>query len=213
MPEEPRRARDPAQRPLRIGLTGGIASGKSAAARIFADLGVPVIDSDVIARTVVEPGTAALAEITAAFGTDLVDTEGRLDRPKLRALVFADPIRRRRLEQILHPRIRETMEALSARAPGPYQVLVIPLLVESGLRSRVDRVLVIDCPEWLQMQRLRQRDGSSETEARAILAAQTSRDARLAEADDVIVNDGDLDALERQILKLDTRYRELATRG
>lgn len=213
MPEEPVRACDPAHRPLRIGLTGGIASGKSAAARVFADLGVPVIDSDEIARAVVEPGTPALAAVTAAFGANLLDSDGRLNRSKLRAIVFADPVARHRLEEILHPRIRDTMAARSAAAPGPYQVLVIPLLIESGLGSRVDRVLVVDCPEALQMERLRRRDGSSETDARAMLAAQSNRDTRLAVADDVIVNDGDLGALERQVRMLDARYRELATRA
>ena len=213
MPEEPVRACDPAHRPLRIGLTGGIASGKSAAARVFADLGVPVIDSDEIARAVVEPGTPALAAVTAAFGANLLDADGRLNRSKLRAIVFADPVARHRLEEILHPRIRDMMEVRSAVAAGPYQVLVIPLLIESGLGSRVDRVLVVDCPEALQMERLRRRDGSSETEARAMLAAQSNRDTRLAVADDVIVNDGDLGALERQVRMLDARYRELATRA
>lgn len=213
MPEEPVRACDPANRPLRIGLTGGIASGKSAAARVFADLGVPVIDSDEIARAVVEPGTPALAAVTAAFGANLLDADGRLNRSKLRAIVFADPVARHRLEEILHPRIRDMMEVRSAVAAGPYQVLVIPLLIESGLGSRVDRVLVVDCPEALQMERLRRRDGSSETEARAMLAAQSNRDTRLAVADDVIVNDGDLGALERQVRMLDARYRELATRA
>jgi dephospho-CoA kinase len=197
---------------MRVGLTGGIASGKSAAARVFATLGIPVIDTDEIAREVVLPGTPGLAQVVDAFGTDLLDTTGQLDRKRLRATVFGDSAARQRLEQILHPLIRATLESRSVVAGGPYQVLVIPLLVESGLRARVDRVLVVDCPENLQIERLIQRDQASMTEARAILEAQTTRKERLAVANDVIVNDGDLAALDAQVRKLDSRYRLLATR-
>jgi dephospho-CoA kinase len=193
-----------------VGLTGGIASGKSAVAGVFADLGVPVIDTDAIAREVVEPGTPGLARVVAAFGQEVLGPDGHLDRKRLRSIVFADTDARRRLENILHPLIRAAMEDRSAVAEGPYQVLVIPLLVESGLNTSVDRVLVVDCPEKLQIERVMRRDRASEPEARAILRAQTSRGERLALADDVIVNDSDLGALERKVRELDVRYRELA---
>jgi dephospho-CoA kinase len=198
---------------MRVGLTGGIASGKSAAARVFATLGIPVIDTDEIAREVVQPGTPGLAKVVDAFGADVLDVTGQIDRKRLRATVFGDSAARQRLERILHPLIRATLESRSAVAGGPYQVLVIPLLVESGLHARVDRVLVIDCPEYLQIERLIERDQTSMTAARAILGAQTSRKERLAVADDVIVNDGDLAALERQVRELDSRYRLLASQS
>jgi dephospho-CoA kinase len=209
MPER-RGSRENANKPLRIGLTGGIASGKSEVARLFARLGIPVIDTDAIAREVVEPGTPGLARVIEAFGREILQPDGRLDRRRLRGIVFADPATRCRLEAILHPFIRAAMNEQSARARGPYQILVIPLLVESGLRSSVDRVLVVDCAESVQLERLTRRDQASEPEARAILQAQTSRDERLALADDVIVNDSDLGALERAVRALDTRYRQLA---
>jgi dephospho-CoA kinase len=210
MPEEPTGPQDQAQRPLRIGLTGGIASGKSAAAQVFAGLGIPVIDTDEIAREVVEPGTPGLGRVVDAFGPDVLDSDGRLDRKRLRGVVFKDAVARRRLEQILHPLIRATMNARSAAAGGLYQVLVIPLLVESGLASGVDRVLVVDCTEEAQVGRVMQRDNVGAPEARAILRAQASREQRLALADDVIVNDADLAALERKVRELDDRYRLLA---
>jgi dephospho-CoA kinase len=210
MPET-RGGREPAaHQPLRVGVTGGIASGKSAVAGVFADLGAVVIDTDAIAREVVEPGTRGLAHVVAAFGPQILGPDGRLDRKRLRSIVFADADARRRLERILHPLIRAAMNERSAAAEGPYQVLVIPLLVESGLATSVDRVLVVDCPENLQLERVMRRDRASEPEARAILKAQTSRAERLALADDVIVNDSDLGALERKVRELDVRYRELA---
>ena len=210
MPET-RGGREPAaHQPLRVGVTGGIASGKSAVAGVFADVGAVVIDTDAIAREVVEPGTRGLAHVVAAFGPQILGPDGRLDRKRLRSIVFADADARRRLERILHPLIRAAMNERSAAAEGPYQVLVIPLLVESGLATSVDRVLVVDCPENLQLERVMRRDRASEPEARAILKAQTSRAERLALADDVIVNDSDLGALERKVRELDVRYRELA---
>jgi dephospho-CoA kinase len=197
-------------RTLRIGLTGGIASGKSAVADLFAARGVPVLDTDQIARDVVAPGTPGLAEVVAAFGPGVLAADGRLDRRALRERVFADPADRRRLEAILHPRIRAELERRSAQAGGPYQILVIPLLVEGGGQIRVDRVLVVDCPEDLQLARLVARDGVTESSARAILAAQASRAERLAAADDVIENDGPREALETAVADLDARYRRLA---
>ncbi|MGH8265507.1 MAG: dephospho-CoA kinase [Steroidobacteraceae bacterium] len=210
MPEERRGPPAAARPPLRIGLTGGIASGKSAVANAFRSLGVPVIDTDEIARQVVEPNTPGLAAVAATFGPSVLGPDGRLDRRRLRAVVFHNAAERRRLEEILHPRIRVRMNELSAESGGPYQILVIPLLVETGLKPSVDRVLVVDCPPAVQIERLMRRDGSTEQEARSMLAAQTSRNERLAQADDVIANDSDVAALALRARELDARYRELA---
>ena len=195
--------------PLLIGLTGGIGSGKSTAAARFAALGVEVIDADVIARELVEPGSPVLEEIVQAFGADVLGEDGRLDRDALGRRAFADPQLRRRLEDLLHPRIRRLMAERARQAPGPYCVLVIPLLVETGQRNLVDRVLVVDAPEALQIERTLARDRSrTEEQVRALLAAQVSREARLAAADDVLVNDADLESLQRRVDALDARYRE-----
>lgn len=195
--------------PLRVGLTGGIASGKSTVADLFARLGVPVIDLDVIARQVVEPGSPGLDAVVAAFGEDVVGADGGLDRARLRARVFDDPAARNKLEGILHPRILAETVRQCESAGGPYQVVVVPLLVESGLTGWVDRVLVVDCPPETQMARLAGRDGATRDQARAILAAQASREARLAVADDVIDNDGARDALTEAVNRLDAAYREM----
>lgn len=196
---------------LRIGLTGGIASGKSAAAAVFAGLGVPVIDSDVIAREVVAPGSPGFAAIRARFGEGVLQADGQLDRRALRAQVFADPTARRELEALTHPLIRERMAAQSAAAGGPYQIHAIPLLVEGGARRPgIDRVLVIDCPEEIQVQRVMARDRVDEAGARAVLAAQASRAQRLAAADDVIVNDQGLETLREAVITLHQRYLGLA---
>lgn len=198
----------------RVGLTGGIASGKTTVSRLFAALGVTIIDSDEIARDVVAPGTAGLAAIAARFGAEVLQPDGSLDRRRLRELVFADPAARRDLEAITHPAIRAEMDRLSALAGGPYQMLAIPLLVEGGAaRKRVDRVLVVDCPEDVQVRRVMARDRSTEAQARAVLAAQVSRAARLAAADDVIANDGDLAGLRRQVEALHERYLNAARHG
>jgi dephospho-CoA kinase len=196
-------------RPPRIGLTGGIASGKTTVAKLFAARGVPILDTDQIARDVAEPGQPALAEVVAAFGQDILGPDGRLDRPRLRARVFADPDSRQRLEAILHPAIRAELARRAEAAGGPYQVWVIPLLVEGGQVDRVDRILVVDCPEAVQLARVQARDGETEDSARAILAAQASRAQRLAAADDVIVNDGEKAGLGPQVAALDARYRAL----
>ena len=197
-------------RPLRIGLTGGIASGKSTVADCFAAAGVPIIDTDVIAREVVEPGQPALEEIRAAFGDAVFTDEGRLDRAAMRKLVFSDHELRRQLESILHPRIgAATIEQANA-AGGAYQVIVVPLLTESALRDAMDRVLVVDCSEETQLERLLARDAESSEQARRILAAQASREERLAIADDVITNDAGLDELRTQVMDLHERYLELA---
>ena len=196
--------------PLRVGLTGGIASGKSTVADLFARLGVPVIDLDVIARQVVEPGSSGLQAVVAAFGKSLLEPGGGLDRAKLRSRVFEDPAARRRLESILHPRILAETVRQCESAGGPYQVVVVPLLVESGLTGWVDRVLVVDCPTRTQVARLAARDGTTAEQAQAMLAAQTTREARLAAADDVIDNSGAADALTDAVGQRDAIYREMA---
>jgi dephospho-CoA kinase len=199
-----------AHRPFRVGLTGGIASGKTTVARLFEALGVPVIDTDVLAREVVKPGSPVLQQIVARFGADVLAADGTLNRPALRALVFSDPAARADLERLTHPAIRELLEARSAAAGGDYQIHVIPLLAETQGQNRVDRVLVVDCDPQLQIRRLQARDGSTLEQAHKILAAQASREARLALADDVIVNDGDIARLRDQVETLHFRYRELA---
>ncbi len=191
---------------LRVGLTGGIASGKTTVSRLFARLGVPIIDTDVIARDVVAPGTPLLQRVDEELGPGLIGADGALQRRQLRERVFSDPDARRRLEELLHPAIRAEVARQSAQATGPYHILVIPLLVEGQGRIPVDRVLVVDCPEDLQIQRLQARDGSSAAQARAMLAAQASRAARLAAADDVIMNDGDPDRLEAAVSALHQKY-------
>ena len=198
---------------LRIGLTGGIASGKSTVADLFGALEVPVIDTDKIAREVVEPGQPPLEKLVERFGTGILTPDGHLDRPKLRDIVFSDPKARADLEALTHPAIGSAVEAMAAAAGGPYQILVIPLLVEKGLGKRLDRVLVVDCPETLQLQRLQARDGSSPAQAQAILDAQASRTARLKAADDVIRNESDVAALRQQVEALHRRYLELAQKS
>jgi dephospho-CoA kinase len=196
--------------PFRVALTGGIASGKSTVADLFAALGVPVIDTDVIARQVVEPGQSALARIAEAFGAGVLDPDGRLDRRRMRERIFSDPEAKRRLEAILHPAIRAEMERQSRAAAGPYQVLVIPLLTEGGRRDHVDRVLLVDVPEELQIQRLMMRDGVSHEQARASLNAQATRAERLALADDIVRNTGRVDDLRVRVAELDRKYRVAA---
>ena len=196
--------------PLRIGLTGGIASGKSTVADLFAALDVPIIDTDVIAREVVEPGQPALDEIREAFGAGVIADDGRLDRVSMRKMVFADHELRRRLEAILHPRIGAATIEQAQAAGGAYQVIVVPLLTESALKDAMDRILVVDCSEETQLQRLLQRDAETEEQARRILAAQASRDERLAIADDVITNDAGRAELEEQVHRLHQHYLELA---
>jgi dephospho-CoA kinase len=198
---------------FRVGLTGGIASGKSTVARLFAARGVPVIDLDQVAREAVEPGEPGLAAIVAAFGAEVLDATGRLNRASLRARVFHDPATRKRLEELLHPPILAAGVQHAEAAGGPYQVIVAPLLVEFGLTGWVDRVLVVDCPAETQLERLLARDGGDEALARAILATQASREQRLAAADDVIANDGPPERLPGAVATLDAVYREMAAGG
>ena len=197
-------------RPFRVGLTGGIASGKSTAAKFFGALGVPIIDTDQLARDVVEPGQPPLERLVERFGPSILTPDGHLDRPVLRTIAFSDAKARADLEALLHPAIGAAAEARSAEAGGIYQILVIPLLVEKSLGTQLDRVLVVDCDEELQIRRLQARDGSTLEEARAILNAQTSRTARLKAAHDVIKNEGDMSAVRDQVATLHARYLELA---
>ncbi|MGN6479591.1 dephospho-CoA kinase [Luteibacter sp.] len=194
-----------------VALTGGVAAGKTAVERGFEALGVRAYDADVAARAVVEPGSEALAEVARVFGADALDAEGRLDRAAMRQRVFADPSARTTLEGILHPRIRTWLRDAVAADRGPYCMLSIPLLVENHAHyAWVDRILVVDAPEAVRIARLMKRDGVDEALARQMIAAQATREARLAIADDVIVNDGGVEALAGQIERLHARYLELS---
>ena len=197
--------------PLRIGLTGGIASGKSTVADLFLDLGVDIIDTDVIARDLVQPGEPALMEIQQRFGDEVFDPAGELDRRAMRSLVFSNDDARSALEAILHPRIGAEVMQRSQCGESAYQIIVVPLLVHSPLLQFVHRVLVIDCSEENQLDRLMQRDSGSIEEARRILAAQSSREDRLKIADDVILNDSDIEHLLEQVKALDEMYSGLPT--
>jgi dephospho-CoA kinase len=198
-------------RPLRIGLTGGVASGKSTVSQRFGELGVPVIDADVASRNVVAPGKPGLAQVVQHFGTGVLDADGQLDRSALRNLIFKDSSLRQALDAILHPLIRVEMERDAAQSEGPYLVMAIPLLVEGGSAGkRVDRVLVVDADETLQIQRLQARDGSSVEQASAILASQANRAARLAAADDVLLNTGTVAELRQAVDRLHEQYLQLA---
>lgn len=199
-------------RPLRIALTGGIASGKSAVAEKFAELGVPIIDTDVLARGVVAPGMPGLAQVVAHFGQDVLAADGSLDRRRLRERIFRDAAARKFLEGVLHPLIRDEQERLAQQLGGAYQIHVVPLLVENGLQSNYDRVLVVDCPAETQLQRLMDRDGSTLEDARRILAAQATREQRLKAADDVIENTGSLATLGERVQQLHRDYTALAGR-
>lgn len=197
--------------PLWVGVTGGIASGKSALTAAFDALGVPVADADVAARAVVEPGSPALAEIAAAFGARMLDGQGRLDRRRLRERVFADASARKRLEAIVHPRVRAWMRQAAAGWTSEYGLLVIPLLAENqGDYRWLDRVLVVDVPESLQIQRLMRRDAVDQALAQAMVSAQATREQRLAIADDVHDGSGSIEALPERAAALHERYRVLA---
>jgi len=200
------------RRAFTVGLTGGIASGKSLVANLFAEHGAVVIDTDQIARDVVQPGRPALAQIVTAFGAEVLDWDGGLDRRRMRQTVFADPNRRLQLEAILHPAVRAELACRAAAADGPYQIHVIPLLVESGRREGLDRVLVVDCAPDQQLARLLSRDAETVAQAEAIIAAQADRESRLKAADDVIRNDGKPAELARQVDELHRLYLSLASR-
>ena len=189
-----------------VGLTGGIASGKSLASDRLAALGAAVVDTDVVSRDQTAAGMPALGDIVREFGEDLAAADGGLDRARLRALVFSDSGARERLEAILHPRIRRAAWERATQTPGSYLVMVIPLLVETGFTGGIDRVLVIDAPRELQLQRLRERDGATFRQARAIVAAQATRRQRRAAADDLLRNDGAIEQLLQGIERLHRAY-------
>jgi dephospho-CoA kinase len=190
-----------------VGLTGGIGSGKSAAASEFERLGAAIVDTDTIAHALTQASGAAIPELKRIFGSEMIGEGGAMDRNRMRERVFADPAARQALEALLHPMIREESHRLIATAQGPYVIHVVPLLVESpDYRRRVDRVLVIDVPEDLQVERVRARSGLSEAQVRAILASQATRADRLAAADDVIENRGTIDALRKQVAAFHRKY-------
>lgn len=196
-----------------IGLTGGIASGKTAVASAFESLGILVADADVAARDAVAAGSDGLAEVVAAFGVDVLDADGRLDRASMRKRVFGDDSARKRLEAIIHPRVRETLARQCAQASSPYAIAAIPLLAEVGARTAypwLQRILVVDVPVDEQRERLTRRDGIDAALADRMIAAQATREQRLAIADDIIVNTGSLEDLSRHVAALDARYRKLA---
>lgn len=196
-----------------VAVTGGIASGKSEVTRRFEALGVTVADADIAARDAVAPGSEGLAEVVAAFGTGVLASDGALDRAAMRQRVFGDEAARRQLEAIIHPRVRAQLRAMCAAAPGPYAIAAIPLLAEGGGRAAypwADRILVVDVPAEVQQSRLMQRDGADAALAQRMIAAQATREQRLAVADDVIVNDGPLQVLQGHVEALDRLYRRLA---
>jgi len=194
-----------------VGLTGGIGCGKSTVADLFAELGASIVDTDVIAHALTTPNGAAMPAILAEFGPDFATPDGALDRARMRTLVFSDATARARLEAILHPRIRDATSEAAARATGPYVIYVVPLLIESGTwRERVSRVLAIDCSEDTQVARVMQRSGLSADAVRAIMAAQVTRQQRLAAADDVIDNDNGVAALRPQVERLHEQYLRLS---
>lgn len=194
-----------------IGLTGGIGSGKSSAAAEFEALGVAVVDTDAIAHELTAPGGAAMEALRNEFGPEYVTAEGALDRQRMRELVFSDADAKRRLEQVLHPRIRSDTQARLAAARAPYVMVVVPLLLETGAyRDQVDRILVVDCEESTQIARTMARSKLTAEQVRAIMAAQIPRPERLARADDVVSNEGDLEALHAQVHALHSRYLAFA---
>lgn len=202
----------PRHQPLRVGLTGGIASGKSTVAQLLAERGVPIIDLDLIAREVVAPGTPLLAAVVQRFGAEVLQSDGQLDRKRLRQRVFANPQERLALEALLHPAILARTEERARAVQGvPYLVIVNPLLVEHQAAARYDRVVVVDSEETQQRERLQARDGAEPAEVSAMLAAQTSRAARRAVAQELIHNTGDLAALQRQVEELHARLLKAAT--
>jgi dephospho-CoA kinase len=203
----------PAAKRFSVGLTGGIGSGKSTVANLFGELGAAIVDTDLIAHQVSAPAGRAIPAIRSEFGADFITADGAMDRARMRDLVFSDAAQKARLEAILHPLIREETEAQATQVTGIYIVFVVPLLVESKTwRQRVDRILVIDCPEEIQVARVTARDGLSAAQVRAIMATQAPRAVRLAAADDVLENAGEPVALRAEAERLHALYCALAAR-
>lgn len=195
---------------LAIGLTGGIGSGKTLVSDYFAELGAPVIDTDIIARELVAPGQPALSEIAATFGKEILNPQGSLDRRALRQLIFDQPDKRKQLEMIIHPRIRDEVKNRLNMIKAPWSIIVIPLLLESKQQDLVQRILLVDAPAELQVSRTVMRDNVGADDVEKIIASQTTRQSRLDAADDIIVNDGSLDQLRQQVEKMYQFYNQLA---
>jgi dephospho-CoA kinase len=196
-----------------VGITGGIGSGKTAVSDRFRALGIEIVDADVASREVVKPGMPALDAIRGHFGESVIQPDGALDRAALRQKVFSDPAERQWLERLLHPSINAWIREQLTKATSPYVILVSPIMFETQQHLLTDRVLVVDVPESVQLARTMARDNNSETQVRAIMAAQASREKRLERADDVIVNDGGLETLDREVAALHRKYLELAAKN
>ena len=197
-------------RPVRVGLTGGIGSGKSTVKNCFDELGVPTIDADEISHRITRPGQEAFNEVVARFGKESLDESGKLDRQRLRALIFAQPAMKKELEAIVHPRVRKEIQAFINQVNYPYCVICIPLLLETDGQAAMDRVLVVDAPEKLQIARVSRRDRTDKDQTRSIIKAQISRGERLRRAHDIILNDGNINDLKPQVMKLHDKYIELS---
>lgn len=213
--DAPEQAAEPRKPPLLIGLTGGIGSGKSTVADLFAARGVQIVDTDAVAHALTGAGGAAMPAIREAFGDGVITADGALDRAAMRTLVFENAEERRRLEAILHPMIRHTCELMIGEATSPYAMLVVPLMIESGShwRERVARLLVVDCPDETRIERVMRRSHLERSQVEAIMATQATREQRLAAADDVVDNSGGQEALEPQVVPLHERYLALAAGG
>ena len=198
------------KRPIRVGLTGGIGSGKSTVKNCFDELGVPTIEADEISHRITTPGQAAFNEVVALFGKESLDEAGNLNRQQLRELIFTAPALKKKLEAIIHPRVRAEIRTFTDRVDYPYCIICIPLLLETGGQSAMDRVLVVDAPEDLQVERVARRDNAKEDQTRSIIMAQISRSERLRYAHDIIVNDGSINELKIQVGKLHNKYIELS---
>ena len=195
------------KRLLRVGLTGGIGSGKTTVKNFFDELGAPTIDADEISHRITKPGQAAFDEVVALFGKESLDETGNLDRKRLRALIFDEPDLKQKLEAIIHPRVRAQIREFTDRVDYPYCIICIPLLLETGAQSTVDRVLVVDAPEELQVARVSRRDNAEERQTRSIIRSQAGREQRLNAAHDIIVNDGNINDLKTQVDNLHERYK------
>ena len=197
-------------RPMRVGLTGGIGSGKSTVKNYFDELGVPTIDADEISHRLTMPGQAAFNEVVDLFGKESLDESGNLNRQHLRELIFTDPALKKQLEAIIHPRVRAEIQTFINRVKYPYCIISIPLLLETGGQATVDRVLVVDAPEELQVERVTRRDNTNEDQTRSIIMAQISRSERLRAAHDIIVNDGNMSDMKIRVVNIHNKYIELS---